>query len=58
MLGFTQLSYPQTSNFSSEELRRLTDSDEMKNMVDGTLYIDDELVLNVGIINDHLIFNY
>ena len=55
MLGFTELSYPQTSNFSSEELRRLTDSEEMKNIVNNTLYIDDDLVLNVSRINEHLI---
>lgn len=55
MLGFTELSYPQTSNFTTEELRRMTDSEEMKNIVSNTLYIDDDLVLNVSRINDHLI---
>jgi hypothetical protein len=55
MVGFTQLAYPQTSNFTSEQLRRLTDSDEMKNIVDKTLYMNDELVLNVSRINGHLI---
>jgi len=55
MVGFTKLSYPQVSNFTNSELRRLTDSDELKEIVTSSLYSNDELVLNVSRINSHLI---
>jgi len=55
MVGITELAYPQTSNYSSEELRRLTESDELKNFVTSTLYINDESILKVTRINNHLI---
>ena len=55
LVGFTKLSYPQISNFTSEQLRRLTDGEEMKAIVDNTLYMDEDLVLSVSRINDHLI---
>lgn len=55
MVGFTQLAYPQLSNYSSEELKRLTESEELKNMVTSTLYMNKELVLKVNRINSHLI---
>lgn len=55
MVGFTQLAYPQLSNYSSEELKRLTESEELKNMVTSTLYMNKELVVKVDRINSHLI---
>ena len=55
MVGFTKLSYPQVSNYTNAELRRLTDSDELKEIVTTTLYSNNELVLNVSRINTHLI---
>ena len=55
MVGFTKLSYPQVSNYTNAELRRLTDSDELKEIVTTTLYSNSELVLNVSRINTHLI---
>ena len=55
MVGFTKLSYPQVSNFTNNDLRRLTDSDELKEIVTQSLYSNDELVLNVSRINTHLI---
>jgi hypothetical protein len=55
MLDFTKLSYPQLSKYSNLELRRLTDSDELKELVTSTLYTNDELVLSVSRINSHLI---
>lgn len=55
MVGFTELSYPQTSNYSSEELRKLTDSEEMRSQVTNSMYIEDEPVLKVTRINKHLI---
>ena len=57
MVGFTKLSYPQVSNYTNAELRRLTDSDELKEIVTTTLYSNSELVLNVSRINTHLIDN-
>ena len=55
MVGFTKLSYPQVSNYTNAELRRLTDSDELKEIVTTTLYSNSELVLSVSRINTHLI---
>lgn len=55
MVGFTQLAYPQVSNFTNNELRRLTDSDELKDIVTNSLYSNEELVLKVSRINSHLI---
>ena len=55
MTGFTDLAYPQLSNFTNAELRKMTDSDEMKDIVTNSLYTDNELVLSVARINSHLI---
>ena len=55
MVGFTKLAYPQISNYSSEILKRLTEGEELKNLVTSTLYMNDELVLKVNRINNHLI---
>lgn len=55
MVGFTKLSYPQVSNYTNAELRRLTDSDELKEIVTTTLYSNSELALSVSRINTHLI---
>ena len=55
MMGITKISYPQISNYSNASLRKLTDSEEMKNIVTQSLYYNDELVLNVSRINSHLI---
>lgn len=55
MVGFTELSYPQTSNYTNAQLKRLTDSEEMKNMVTKSLYLDEEPIYKVTRINKHLI---
>ena len=55
MDGITKVSYPQITNYSNGELKRLTDSDELKKIVTNTLYLDDELILKVQRINSHLI---
>lgn len=55
MMGITKISYPQISNYSNAQLRKLTDSEELKNVVTQSLYYNDELVLNVSRINSHLI---
>ena len=55
MTGITKISYPQISNYTNTELRKLTDSEELKNVVTQSLYYNDELVLNVSRINSHLI---
>ena len=55
MIGFTELAYPQVSNFSNAELKKMTDSDELKEVVTKSLYSNDELVLSVSRINSHLI---
>lgn len=55
MLSFTQLSYPQLSNYNNNELLRLTDSDELKEIVTNSLYLNGEPVISVNRINAHLI---
>ena len=55
MVGFTELSYPQTSNYTNEQLKRLTDSEEMKNIVTQSLYLDNEPIYKVTRINKHMI---
>ena len=55
MVGFTQLVYPQVSNYTNNDLLRLTDSDELKQVVTNSLYVNDESVLSVVRINSHLI---
>ena len=55
MLGVTEISYPQLTNYSIDELKRLTESNEVKNLVTQTLYINDEPTLKVTRINNHLI---
>lgn len=55
MTGITKISYPQISNFNNAQLRKLTDSEELKNIVTQSLYYNNELVLNVSRINSHLI---
>ena len=55
MVGFTKLAYPQISNFTNNELRKLTDSDELKEVVTNSLYSGEDLVLSVSRINSHLI---
>ena len=54
--GFTDISYPQLSNFTTTELNELVSSDSIiQTYVTNTLYKDDNLVLNVERINKHLI---
>jgi len=55
MVGFTKLSYPQVSNYTNAELRKMTDSDELKEIVTKSLYFNDESILTVSRINTHLI---
>ena len=55
MVGFTELAYPQTSNYTAEQLRRLTDSEEMKTIVTNSLYLENEPIYKVTRINKHLI---
>jgi len=55
MVGFTQLVYPQVSNFSNNDLLRLTDSDELKQIVTDSLYSNGDSLLSVVRINSHLI---
>ena len=55
MDGISKVSYPQLTNYTNAELRKLTDSDELKEIVTNSLYSDDELVLSVSRINSHLI---
>lgn len=55
MVGFTELAYPQTSNYTHEQLKRLTDSEEMKNIVTQSLYLEEEPIYKVTRINKHLI---
>ena len=55
MIGFTQLVYPQVSNFSNNDLLRLTDSDELKQIVTDSLYSNGDSLLSVVRINSHLI---
>ena len=55
MVGFTQLVYPQVSNYSNNDLLRLTDSDELKKVVTDSLYANGESLLSVVRINSHLI---
>ena len=55
MDGISRVAYPQISNYSNGDLKRLTDSDELKNLVTSTLYNDEELILKVARINSHLI---
>jgi len=55
MDGISKVSYPQITNYSNSELKRLTDSDELKKMVTDTLYANDEISLKVTRINSHLI---
>jgi hypothetical protein len=55
MDGISKISYPQITNYTNGDLKRLTDSDELKNYVNNTLYIDSELSLKVTRINGHLI---
>ena len=53
--GISKVVYPQITNYNNGELKRLTDSDELKTLVTNTLYNNDELVLKVSRINSHLI---
>ena len=55
MLSFTQLAYPQISNYTNNELLKLTDSEELKDIVTNSLYSEDELLVSVQRINEHLI---
>ena len=55
MVGLTKLIYPQVTNFSNNDLLRLTDSDEMKQIVTESLYSNGDLLLSVVRINSHLI---
>ena len=55
ILGFTESAYPQISNYSNNDLNRMTSSVEMKNMVTQTLYKEGTSVLTVNKINNHLI---
>lgn len=55
ILGFTESAYPQISNYSNNDLNRMTASAEMKNIVTQTLYKENNPVLNVTKINSHLI---
>ena len=55
MVGFTQLAYPQVSNYTNNDLLRLTDSDELKQIVTDSLYANGESLLSVVRINSHLI---
>ena len=55
MDGISKISYPQITNFTNDELKRLTDSDELKNIVTNTLYSNDDIILKVTRINSHLI---
>lgn len=55
MDGISKVAYPQITNFTNAELKRLTDSDEIKKIVTNTLYSNDELILKVQRINSHLI---
>ena len=55
MDGISKISYPQIKNFTNDELKRLTDSDEIKNIVTNTLYSNDDIILKVTRINSHLI---
>lgn len=53
--SFAKFTYPQPDNFSESDLLRLTDSEEMKQLVSNSLYSADELLLSVRCINEHLI---
>lgn len=55
MDGISKVSYPQITNYTNGELKRLTDSDELKEIVTQTLYSTDDIVLKVTRINAHLI---
>ena len=55
MVGFTKLVYPQITNFNNNDLLRLTDSDELKQIVTESLYANGESLLSVVRINSHLI---
>jgi len=55
MDGISKVSYPQVSNFTNNELKRLTESDEVKEYVTNTLYSNGDLLLKVARINSHLI---
>ena len=53
--GVSKVSYPQITNYNDAELKRLTDSDELKSLVTDTLYSDGDVILKVTRINSHLI---
>ena len=55
ILGISETSYTQLSNYTNDELKRLTDSDEIKNLVNNTLSKNEASVLTVTKINSHLI---
>lgn len=55
MDGISKVAYPQITNYTNAELKRLTDSDELKKIVTDTLYSNDEILLKVSRINSHLI---
>ena len=55
MDGISKVAYPQITNYTNNELKRLTDSDELKEIVNNTLYTNDDIVLKVTRINAHLI---
>lgn len=55
MDGISKVAYPQITNYSNSDLKRLTDSDEIKQFVTNTLYSSEDIVLKVTRINSHLI---
>ena len=55
ILGFTQTAYPQVSNYNVDQLYELTSGIAIKNLVTSSMYHDDETVLTVNKINNHLI---
>lgn len=55
ILGITQTAYPQISNFTLDQLKRLQDSDEIQQAVSNTF--DTDSILQVVPINKHLVDN-
>ena len=55
ILGITESAYPQISNYTNNDLNRMTASAEMRNIVTQSLYKENNSVLTVTKINSHLI---
>lgn len=57
ILGLSETAYPQISNYSNYDLKVLTESYDIKQLVNESMYNNGEFVFNVNRINGHLIDN-